>query len=195
MMVLTIDQRGSRKGSDKVQALLEDLRSVRTVRPFQRTAGDEIQAVLDDPAIALGIALHLANSGSWSVGIGVGPVSTPLPAETRAGSGEAFILARTAVESAKKNSANICLKARPEHYIAAERIDASLQLVSLIERRRSAAAAEAGALLASGLTQREAGESLGISQQAVSLRLSNGLWHEAERMKAWIVTDLGELSS
>lgn len=193
MIVLTIDQRGSRASEDKVQALLEQLRGVETVRPFQRTAGDELQAVLNSAPDAMGIALHLAQSGDWSVGIGVGPVNEPLPKETRAGSGDAFVYARSAVEAAKKSPANLCLRAS-EHECAGERLDASLQLVSLLERRRSSPSAEAGRLLASGLTQREIGDSLGISQQAVSSRLSSGLWNEVERMKAWIVADLQELS-
>jgi transcriptional regulator len=124
--------------------------------------------------------------------MGVGSVVDPLPSETRAGSGEAFVLAREAVESAKKNTANLCLRAQGDQAIA-ERLDASLQLVALLERRRSAPSAEAGALLAKGFTQREVGESLGISQQAVSSRLASGLWNEVERMKAWIVADLEEL--
>ncbi len=193
MIVLTIDQRGSRRGADKVESLLEVLSGAQTVRPFQRTAGDEVQAVLDSAAAATVIALHLAQSGEWSVGMGVGAVVEPLPAETRAGSGEAFILARDAVEAAKKSAANLCLRAYGDP-AAGERLDASLQLVSLLERRRSSPSAQAGALLASGLTQREVGESLGISQQAVSSRLASGLWNEVERMKAWIVADLEELS-
>ena len=43
MFVLTVDQRGSRRDIDRVDAILTALATVQTVRAFERTAGDEIQ--------------------------------------------------------------------------------------------------------------------------------------------------------
>ncbi len=107
MFVMTIDQRGSRRVGDRVEVLLAALADVvaawgeGVVRPFERTVGDEVQAVLDDPDLTLDVALRVLRLGGWTVGIGVGAVDEPLPASARAGSGEAFVLARTAVERAK----------------------------------------------------------------------------------------------
>src|SRR5690606_39564507 len=45
--------------------------------------------------------LDLLRRERWSIGVGVGPVETPLPEQTRAGRGPAFEHARIAVERAK----------------------------------------------------------------------------------------------
>lgn len=82
MFVLTVDQRGSRRDVDRVADLLGELRGAELLRPFERTAGDEVQAVAADPAVVVDLALDLVRRGHWSVGIGVGPVEQPLPAQT-----------------------------------------------------------------------------------------------------------------
>jgi len=52
MFVLTVDQQGSRRVGDRVDALLRELAPLAgrdgVVRAFERTVGDEVQAVLDD---------------------------------------------------------------------------------------------------------------------------------------------------
>ena len=64
--MLTIDQRASRRGPDRVGAMLERLNgAVPVVLAFERTAGDEFQGVLDDPRVAelyLGEASPVPNS-------------------------------------------------------------------------------------------------------------------------------------
>ncbi|OOL27282.1 membrane associated protein, partial [Rhodococcus rhodochrous] len=69
MFVLTVDQRGSRRDVDRVADLLTELRDAELLRPFERTAGDEVQAVADDPAVVVDLALDLVRRGCWSVGI------------------------------------------------------------------------------------------------------------------------------
>ncbi len=101
MYVLTVDQRGSRTDADRVAGLLKSMDRIQAVRPFERTAGDEVQAVLADPVVVVDIALQLVRQRCWSVGVGVGPVEQPLPASTRAGRGPAFEHARTAVGRAR----------------------------------------------------------------------------------------------
>ena len=49
-LVLTVDQRGSRHAPDRVGDLLAALADVPTLLSFERTAGDEVQAVVTDPA-------------------------------------------------------------------------------------------------------------------------------------------------
>ncbi len=95
MFVLTVDQRHSRRGQDRVDALLGWLADRPGVlRGFERTAGDEVQGVMDEPSAVVDLVLGLVRRGAWSIGIGAGPVDEPLPASTRAGSGPAFVLAR-----------------------------------------------------------------------------------------------------
>ncbi|MGO2052341.1 hypothetical protein CQ017_00895 [Arthrobacter sp. MYb224] len=180
MIVLTIDQRRSRQGEDKVEALIEQANStVSHIRPFQRTAGDEVQAVFDDAMEAIHLAVMMAASGDWSVGLGFGQVELPLPKETRAGRGPAFVFARDAVERAKNTNAHVAVEGPTEE---ATRLEAELQLTACIISKRRATAWEAGTLADQGLTQQQIAARLGITQQAVSSRLSAALWFEANRM-------------
>jgi hypothetical protein len=182
MFVLTVDQRKSRQRQDLVEAAMEALNgdALRPlVLPFDRTAGDEMQAVVGEPAVVLSIAMELAASSSWSVGIGIGPVKEPLPDNTRAGAGEAFERARTAVTAAKAASGNIAVSG--ESPLAAQ-AEALLQLLVLVARKRSKMSEEAGVLSDQGLTQQQIARQLGISQQAVSSRLQSGLWQESRRV-------------
>ncbi|WPR66366.1 sigma factor-like helix-turn-helix DNA-binding protein [Glutamicibacter protophormiae] len=180
MIVLTIDQRRSRSSDDKVEALVKQANAtVPVVRPFQRTAGDEIQAVMDDASEAIRLAVMMAASGDWSVGIGFGQVETPLPTETRAGRGPAFEFARVAVERAKNTNAHLAVHGPTNE---ASRLEAELQLTAAVVSKRRATAWEAGTLADEGMTQQQIAVRLGITQQAVSSRLSAALWFEANRM-------------
>ncbi|GAB2648555.1 hypothetical protein ABI214_02495 [Prescottella soli] len=174
MYVLTVDQRGSRRDIDRVAPLLADLAQRPLLRPFERTAGDEVQAVADDPAIVVDLALELVRRGHWSVGIGAGAVEEPLPAQTRAGRGPAFEAARVAVDRAKKAPAAVAVEADDPD--AALDADTALSLIALLVARRSPQGQAAVDLMERGLTQAEAAAELGISKQAVSQRLSAAGW-------------------
>ncbi|GAA5229137.1 hypothetical protein [Paeniglutamicibacter antarcticus] len=180
MIVVTIDQRKSRSGPDKVEDLLQRLaRAYEVARPFERTAGDEVQGVLQDGPAAVLLALEVARTGEWSVGIGVGAVEMPMPVQTRAGRGPAFEHARDAVERAKNSNGSLALSGPGAE---AERLEAELQLIALVNARRTETSDEAGILVSQGLTQQQVAVRLGISQQAVSARLASGLWYEATRL-------------
>lgn len=183
MFVLTVDQRRSRRHVDLVEGTLGALNadpSRPLVRGFERTAGDEMQAVVADAAVAADLALDLAVSNRWSVGIGVGGVVTPLPESTRAGSGEAFERAREAVTAAKTSPGNVAVSGAREE---AGHAEAVLQLLVSVARKRSRQATEAGMLSDQGLTQQQIADRLGITQQAVSSRLHSGLWPEWRRAR------------
>jgi hypothetical protein len=179
--VLTVDQRASRRGPDRVAAALDRLNRPGAVRPvlaFERTAGDEFQGVLAAAEDAVAVVLDLVRDGGWSIGVGAGPVRTPLPASTRAGAGAAFVSARRAVEAAKLRAARIAVRgAAPAD---AEDAQAVLTALAVLLPRRSAAAWEAVALVEAGRTQAQAATELGISRQAVGQRLAAGAW-ELER--------------
>ncbi|AUI52544.1 SatD family protein [Arthrobacter crystallopoietes] len=183
MYVLTVDQRKSRTREDLVGPVMDELNkdALRPlVLPFDRTAGDEMQSLIDDASVTLSIAMELAVSGQWSVGIGIGEVRKPLPDNTRAASGEAFERARTAVTAAKNASGNIAVSG--QSHMAAQ-AEALLQLLVSVARKRSAMSVEAGILSDQGLTQQQIARQLGISQQAVSSRLQSGLWQESRRVR------------
>jgi len=177
MFVLTVDQRHSRRTVDRVEALLRDLaaRSPELERPFERTAGDEVQAVLARPEVVVELALLLVRDRAWWVGIGIGTVDEPLPASTRAGSGPAFNSARAAVTAAKNRSTGLAVVGADEP--SARRAQTALDLVAALLQRRTDRGVEAAALARQGLTQLEAARQLGVSKQAVSQRLQAADWH------------------
>jgi hypothetical protein len=173
--VLTVDQKGSRRGPDRVGDVLRELNdAVRTVLPFERTAGDEFQGVLDDPDEVVDVVLRLVRSGGWSIGVGAGPVQTPLPPSTRAAAGPAFLLARRAVDAAKQRPFRLAVRGA----VPADAGDAQavLSALAVLVDRRSEQAWEAIALVGGRRTQAEAAATLGISRQAVGQRLAAGLW-------------------
>ncbi|NLV78298.1 MAG: hypothetical protein GXY65_02935 [Rhodococcus sp.] len=174
MFVLTVDQRGSRRDVDRVTELLTELREPRLLRPFERTAGDEVQAVTDDPVVVVDLTLELLRRGRWSVGVGIGAVETPLPEQTRAGRGPAFEQARLAVERAKNAPGRIAVDGTDQQ--GATDADAVLTLLAAIVLRRTEQGHEAVALALAGHTRTEIAETLGISKQAVSQRLHTAWW-------------------
>jgi hypothetical protein len=181
MFVLTIDQRGSRHAPDRVPALIAGLPTVPgVVRAPERTVGDEVQAVLDDAGGTVEMVLHLMRLGEWSVGIGAGPVEEPLPPSTREARGEAFVLARAAVDAAKSRNRPVPLAVRGADPVAAGDAEALLTLVGAVLARRTSAGWRAvdESRRAGGAGQEAVAARLGITQQAVSERLRTALWAE-----------------
>ena len=172
MFVVTADQVGSRTGPDLAgDALraLQERHGPQLALPVDRNAGDELQALTADAATALAIVLELTREGRWSVGVGMGAVRHPLPAQTRAAAGDAFVAARTAVGRAKRSPPRLAMEAvaDPE---AAHDVEAVTDLLLTLREGRSPAGWELYDLLATGLTQAEAGARLGITPQSVSDR-------------------------
>jgi hypothetical protein len=179
--VLTVDQRASRRSADRVAGVLDRLHRAGAVQPllgFERTAGDEFQGVLAGAEDAVAVVLDLVREGGWSIGVGAGPVQTPLPQSTRAGAGPAFVAARRAVEAAKSRPTRVAVRGA----VPADAADAQAVLTALtvLLERRSPAAWEAIGLVAAGRTQAQAAAELGVSRQAVGQRLAAGAW-ELER--------------
>ena len=169
MFVVTADQRDSRANADLVPSALAVVNGHGTTALAlspERTAGDELQVAIADPATVLSVVLELTRTGQWSVGVGVGDVEAPLPASVRAARGEAFVNARDAVDRAKKTPTRLAITA-PSGGPDAE---ALVRLLVELRDRRSPEGWEVYDLLAAGHSQREAAGILDISQGAVSLR-------------------------
>lgn len=185
MFVLTVDQQASRRVGDRVDALLRDLAPLSgrdgVVRAFERTVGDEVQAVLDAAELAVEVALQLLRTKAWSVGIGVGEVDEPLPESVRAGSGTAFVLARAAVERAKSRTRPVPLAVEGRAGDLARDAESVLTLLGALVTRRSPAGwavIDAFGALGPEATQEAVAKHLGVSQQAVSQRLRTAMWAE-----------------
>ena len=180
--VVTVDQRSSRRTRDRVGDLLPRLqRRVPTVLPFERTAGDEFQGLLDDAAAVVDLVLLLVREGIWSIGVGAGPVQAPLPASTRAATGPAFLAARRAVDAAKQRASHVAVRGA----VPAEATDAQAVLgaLALLVDRRSEAAWEAIGHVSAGRTQAQAAAALGISRQAVGQRLAAAHWDLEQELR------------
>lgn len=180
MFAMTIDQRGSRRGQDLVDALLADLADAPgVVRRFERTAGDEVQGLLDDADAVVDLALRLARADSWSTGIGTGAVREPVPRSVRAAAGPALENARDAVQRAKTSGPHVAVSG-PDPRRARD-AEVLLALLASVVQRRTTQGWQVADLLAAGMTQKEAAARLGISPQAVSQRARVAMWqHEQD---------------
>lgn len=212
MFVLTVDQQRSTSRGDRVPELLaaserwtERLSGVQgsdgVELPFERTVGDEVQAVVSSPAAALVLTLEIVRLGGWRTGLGVGEVHVPLPAHSREASGPAFVRARAAIDRAKRRSSAVPVAVQGADDRASADVEALVHLLGAVVERRSAAGWEVVDLLVeieqagSEPTQREVARSLGVSEQAVSQRLRAALWSEERAARPLAARLLGELDA
>jgi hypothetical protein len=191
--VLTIDQRGSSGSPDAVPDLLAGLAAFagEPVLGFERTAGDEVQGVLDDPTAVVDVLALLLADEQWSIGVGIDAVQRPLPTSTRAARGAAFVAARDAVNRAKSAPHHVCVVGADDY--RADQVETVLWLMSGILRRRTERGWEVKRVLDDGVSHAEAGRLLGISQPAVSQRAqAAGLVEErrARTLAAQLLTEM-----
>ncbi|KQZ82328.1 hypothetical protein ASD56_15825 [Microbacterium sp. Root166] len=174
MFVITADQRGSRTSDDLIPSALASVATAAgdglALAP-ERTAGDELQVAVGDAGAALRIVLALTRMQTWSVGIGVGSVEQPLPAQVRAARGAAFLHARDAVDRAKRAPTRVALSGGEGD--EGQDAEAFLRLLVELRDRRTPEGWEVHDLLSQGRTQREAAAQLAITEGAVSLRARN----------------------
>ncbi len=185
MLAITVDQRASRRDVDRIDDLIDRIHRSESfssvVRPFERTAGDELQGLLAGADDAVRLALDLVRDGHWNVGIGLGAVNEPIPASVRAASGPALFNARDAVARAKASPRRVAVTG-PDA-TSADDAEVLLALLAAIVQRRSRPGWEVIDLVATGMTQQEAAKVLGISAQAVSQRLQAALWRDEVRAR------------
>lgn len=189
-VVLTVDQRSSRTGEDLVPGVLESVATSDALRPFERTAGDEIQGLYTEPDAVVRAVATLLHADAWTIGIGIGEVEEPLPEHARAGRGPAYLHAREAVGRAKRSPVHLAVVGTPGY--RAEQVESVLWLWAGVLGRRSDRGWEVAALVAEGLSHREVGERLGISQSAVSQRAqAAGLveGRRAEKLAAELIAE------
>jgi hypothetical protein len=184
--VLTIDQRGSSQDSDRVPATLAGLADVGMLRPFERTAGDEFQGVLDEPAAVTTVVERLLREDGWSVGIGIGEVEEPLPESTRAGRGPAYLSARDAVTAAKSAPWRLRVAGDGQGVRA---LETTLWLWAAVLNRRTPRGWEVADLVDTGASYEEVAKRLGVTQSAISQRAQAAGIVEGRRARE-LVTDL-----
>lgn len=186
MFVITADQRRSRRHGDLVPQAL-DLLNAPLLRPgrvrrFERTAGDEIQGVVDSPPTVVDVVVQLVRTDAWRLGVGIGEADTPMPRSTRAASGPVFVSARLAVTAARSSPQHLAVRGRT--YAGSDPVrlaESALWLLSSVLRRRTPEGWEVVDLLQTGMSQREAATALAISESAVSQRVERAGWAEEQR--------------
>lgn len=169
MFVVTADQINSRQGVDAVRAIIASLSAelgAGLTLPPDRSAGDEVQLLTDDPPTVLRAVLLLTRTRRFSVGLGVGAVRRPLGDSIRESTGEAFIAARTAVGRAKSRPSRFAVEGAE----SAGDVEALVDLLLLLRGRRTEEGWQLYDLLVAGLTQAEAAKRLSITPQATSDR-------------------------
>ena len=190
-IILTADQRGSRSSPDLV-AQASAAYVAGAVLPFDRTAGDEMQALYTDPRAVVATVEGLLREDAWNIGLGIGDVETPLPEHARAGRGEAYVRAREAVTRAKHSPAHLAVGG-PGY--RSRQVETVLWLWAGVLTRRTAKGWEVADLVASGATHQQVGDLLGITQSAVSQRGQAAGLVEAARARELataLLTDLLE---
>jgi hypothetical protein len=188
--VLTVDQRGSSRGSDRVPATLAGLADVGMLRGFERTAGDEFQGVLADPAALATVVERLLRERSWSVGIGIGEVEEPLPESTRAGRGPAYVSAREAVTTAKSAPWRLRVAGDDPGVRA---LETTLWLWAAVLNRRTARGWEVADLVDAGASYDEVAKRLGVTQSAISQRAQAAGIVEGRRARELVTELVGAL--
>jgi hypothetical protein len=174
--VLTVDQIESRRQQDRVAEAMDELSGLPTLLPFTRTVGDEFQGLLAEPVSVVDAILTLMRSSQWHVGLGIGPVEEPLPADARSARGAAFLCARNAVERAKDEPSHLVVVAAHQTDHEATDAEAGLRLLASVRTRRSEQGWQAVDLVDQGHSQAEVAARLDISRQAVSQRLLTAQW-------------------
>lgn len=176
MFAIIADQIDSRVSDDLVGAQLDAINAghgAALALPADRTAGDELQVLTASAAAALEVILELIRTRGFHVGVGIGPVRTPLPKATREASGPAFFAARDAMRRAKRSDIRLAIQWQRDpqsESTRAEDAEPLLALLLIVRERRSAAGWELFDLLSAGLTQADAAARLGISAPAASSR-------------------------
>ncbi len=190
--VLTVDQRGSTRvaATDRVPDTLARLADLGLLRPFERTAGDEFQGVVDDPAVLAAALERLLREGGWNIGLGIGTVEEPLPASTRAGRGPAYLHAREAVTSSKAAPWRLRVAGDAP---GVRSLETALWLWAHVLGRRTSRGWEVADLVEQGASYDEVARRLGVTQSAISQRAQAAGIVEGRRARELVTELVGAL--
>ena len=197
MYAMTVDRRRSRAegraldmsgARDRLRTAFPEARL-----PWHLSAGDELQVLFADPEPTVEAALLLAETGRWHVGIGLGAVDEPLPETVAEATGTCLVLARDAVDAAKKLACRTAVRGPRRSIRAVRDAEALLALLSTLRQRRTDAAREAASFADQGMTQEQISRRLEIDQSSVSRRLRTAMWQEESEARQ-VLVDLLEFA-
>lgn len=195
VFVVTADQISSRQADDAVPVALSKLANVHddadVDRAFVRTAGDEIQGLITQPAALVDTLRVLIQLGQWRIGVGVGSVERPVPDDVRAATGPAFFHAREAVNAARSAPQRVKFEASESQHQTCSDLQAATWMLAALWNRRTHAGWDVAERLAGGATTIEVAQQLGVTPSAVSQRAKVALVDEVEAGES-LVAALGE---
>lgn len=184
MYTVTINQR-DRAAGDRVPELLRALARLQPDVPFDRTVGDEAQAIFTAPGPAVDAALTALRPDAcghvrWNVGIGVGRLDEPLPLGVADARGPALAHSRRAVERAQASGEGPAIAVEGPDAALAHDAEGVLRLLGLAIVKRTTAEWRVLDLLTPGVRgqQKAVAEALGITTQAVSKAIARAHWPE-----------------
>lgn len=191
-IVIVLDQQRSSKGPDLVEVTsseLNDCFGAQLRLPFVRTAGDEMQAVLGDPAALAPIAAHVVESGMWWVGLGLGDLIR-IGHSARESAGPAFRAAREAIDAAKharRSPGPMAVRGEPEPLVRS--LEAALGAFAFIIQSRTDRQREVVGAVRNAPSHQAAATALRVSRQTVSKTLASSGYAQ-ETQLAELITKL-----
>jgi hypothetical protein len=197
-IALTIDQRSSRTGGNRVDEWVSELNARyddMLEQRFVAVVGDEMQALARDTTVVVDCVVRGIRYREWWVGIGVGAVEQPLGPTAARSEGPAFYNAREAVDRAKGQSYGYELVASNAEQ--EEDLRTVLNAVGYIAARRGPADSkrwQAVDLAAQGMRVGKIGDRLGIKSPSVSERLNTAGWREEQSLRALFARLAGMVS-
>lgn len=193
LVVLNVDQKGSRKTADAVSAALATVNDADAPWELslraERTVGDEWQVAMSDPVSVVSLLCWIVESKVWHVGIGIGEVDEPLPRSTREARGSAYLAAREAADAAKRSPYSLTITSDEGDALLPQALAWSL---AAIVSSRSPEGMEAARLRSAGMSGVDIARKLGISPQAVSTRLKVADWVVGEAVMEQLAQVVGE---
>lgn len=169
-------------GEDPIPALVETLSPIGLRGRPERTVGRQAIAVADRAGNALDAIRAAREEGAWRIGLGIGDLSSPLPAELRAAEGPAVEAATAALHTATTTSqVPVAIRAADERQAGtAADAEAVLRLVGwmIATRNRGQWRVARAVREHPEWTQQQLAEHLGVTQQTVSRSLQTSGWRE-----------------
>jgi transcriptional regulator with XRE-family HTH domain len=138
------------------------------VLPVDHSPGG-LRVLVAGGAAAVAITLDLTRSGWWAVGLGAGGMRRPLGTSIPQSTGDVLLAAGTALARAHKRPTRFAADSLPTIDLARD-LESLLDLVLQLRSRRTEQGWQVSDLVATGLTQAEAAERLGITPQSASKR-------------------------
>lgn len=176
MYVITADQKKSTKTKvDLAPEALHELKTIKTVLPFERTVGDEIQGVIKDSEEALKAIKIIVAMGEWHCGLGIGNANLNNATKTTEASGEAFVNARHAVEEAKKHYLGLAVESDTNNTIVSQ-LEALLRTKAILISGRSQRQKEIIENREMFASANEVAEQLKLSKGTISKSLRTSNW-------------------